>query len=169
MKNTVIAITVLTMLAGCGKSEEEIKFEQQRELLLINNKHELRMEQEKAKQIAAEHQPIEFKDEQHEQSNDSHYPTSSNTDEGFGAGSMLLAGAVGAAAGYAISNNKDVITDKAQNAGRKIQEMNQSPKAVELKQKANAAKDKLKYQARKTKVLAKKAAKKAKNKIKGKK
>ncbi|WP_347368008.1 hypothetical protein [Vibrio vulnificus] len=174
MKKLIVAIVVSSVLVGCGedKSPEQVKFEQDRQLLILQQRHEQEMKRLEVQKVAAENgvdiDAKSYKDVKQYNGgyNDAirpnHIPSmqaqapveQAEADSGFSGGEMLLAGAVGAAAGYALNAKKDVIVDKAK-------EMHIPEKAKSLKEKAN-------YQARKAKVVAKKSVRKAKNKMKSK-
>lgn len=174
MKKTITAIVITSLLVGCGedKTPEQIKFEQEKELLLIQQRHEREMKKLDVQKVAAENGEYTENTEynggynnaiREEQVESTTTPTAQTTDSGFSGGEMLLAGAAGMAAGYALSSNKEVIKEKANTvidkSKEKVQKIKESPKTKSIKEKA-------KYQARKAKVLTKKAAKKAKRKVK---
>ncbi|EHM6953352.1 hypothetical protein KGV31_002151 [Vibrio parahaemolyticus] len=134
MNKSIIAITLTTLLAGCGEPSE---YEQQKELMLLKQNHELLMEREKAKQIAAEKQvsntyieneyeteynggynnaiPNEIQDTAYSSSSDHSASNVSSNESGFSGGEMLLAAGAGALAGYAasemLSNGMQQVTD----------------------------------------------------------
>ena len=131
MQKTIVALTISAFLVGCGseKTEQEVLFEQKKEMLLIEQSHQRELARIEARKIEAanpaSHTYVENETEYNGGYNnaiqDDYYseaapdydrnierseqasttPTSTATqDSGFSGGEMLLAGAAGLAGGY---------------------------------------------------------------------